>query len=257
MFKSNKNSTGRGYKILVGICSAAITAAIGYLFVWAGNLNPSAGPADTMRTLDDIYCAMSIDCTPGTYSIDSPGSPASTMRTLKEIYDKAVKFPLPDTGQTTPYGTIGYDAYYTSANSFTCDMSFTANINETITDNCTGLMWKRCSEGLSGSTCGTGSATRPTWQDAKAQCENLSFAGYTDWRLPNVKELISIINYQNFQPAVDTTYFPATVSGYYWSSTTYTASTDLVSSVDFMTGDVNGMSKTEGLFPYVRCVRGQ
>ena len=50
----------------------------------AGNLFPSSGPADTMKTLEDIYCRYA-DCQPGNYSINSPGIPSETMRGLSEI----------------------------------------------------------------------------------------------------------------------------------------------------------------------------
>ena len=40
------------------------------------------------------------------------------------------------------------------------------------------------------------------WQDALNSCKNLDFAGYTDWRLPNVRELLSLIDYGSHDPAL-------------------------------------------------------
>jgi hypothetical protein len=74
---------------------------------------------------------------------------------------------------------------------------FTVNNNDTVSDTQTGLMWKKCSEGQSGANCSMGNAKAYTWQLALQQAQtvnkNGSFAGYSDWRVPNIKELLSII----------------------------------------------------------------
>jgi hypothetical protein len=106
---------------------------------------------------------------------------------------------------------------------------FTINNNGTVTDTKTGLMWKRCSEGQTwnGATC-RGSAFRFPWQAAlqRAQTQNgIGFAGFKDWRLPNAKELFSIVEKQCFEPAINLVIFPNTVTrvgiflyGQFWSS---------------------------------------
>ena len=172
---------------------------------------------------------------------------------------------LPDTGQTGCWdaagtaitcgaASVGQDAEYTASNSGTCNPSFTDNGDETITDNCTNLRWQKCSQGLSGADCATGAATTSYWADALSYCEGLDFAGQTDWRLPNVKELQSIVNYQNYGPAINTTYFPATQSDYYWSGTAYESDPASAWGVDFGGGSVDGGGKDANLI-YVRCVR--
>ena len=172
---------------------------------------------------------------------------------------------LPDTGQTGCWdaaGTVitcgnapaGQDAEYTASNSGTCNPSFTDNGNETITDNCTNLMWQKCSRGLSGASCVTGTVVTNYWADALSYCEGLNFAGQTDWRLPNIKELQSIVNYQNINPAINTTYFPATQSDYYWSGATREGYPAYAWSVDFSFGYVDSYDKGTNLL-YVRCVR--
>lgn len=80
------------YRFLVGICSVVVAFFGVYLVVWAGNLNPSAGPADTMQTLDDIYYRLQSSGAAGSFGIDSPGSPAATMHTLQQIYDATPNF---------------------------------------------------------------------------------------------------------------------------------------------------------------------
>ena len=120
---------------------------------------------------------------------------------------------LPDTGQTQSYtNTFGEDHDYQPA---AAQMSYTDNGNGTVTDNLTGLMWKKCSEGQNNDSTCSGTALIYTWEDALTQCENLSFAGYTDWRLPNKRELFSIVHFGTYAPAINTTYFPNTQSALY------------------------------------------
>lgn len=128
---------------------------------------------------------------------------------------------------------------------------FTDNNNGTVTDSKTGLIWQQCSVGLSGTNCATGSASKQTWQTALSTCENLTLAGKT-WRLPSMNELLSIVDKSKFNPSIDVTFFPATVVGGYWSSTTYvnptTAAWLVASHVGYGVYD----SKTNSY--YVRCV---
>jgi len=139
---------------------------------------------------------------------------------------------------------------------------FTDNGNGTVTDIKTGLMWKQCSEGLSGTGgCATGAATLyNTWQAALQQAKTLNagggFVGFTDWRLPNKKELNSIVESQCVTPSINAVIFPATVSNLYWSASPYATSLATnVWSVDFFNGRDNVISKSVSS-GYVRLVRG-
>lgn len=110
------------------------------------------------------------------------------------------------------------------------DSRYNDNGDGTVTDNVTGLMWKQCTEGQSSSTtaCDTGNAATFNWLEAheRAQSVNaLGFAGYNDWRLPNIKELNSLVEFACFEPAINLTYFPtptwqSSMGSPYWSSTT-------------------------------------
>jgi hypothetical protein len=96
-----------------------------------------------------------------------------------------------------------------------------------------------------------------TWSNALLAVTALNsaaYGGYSDWRLPNVKELQSIVDYGRVSPAIDTTYFPNAQSNGYWSSTTYADSTDFAWFVNFNYGDVYFVDKTSTF--YVRPVRG-
>jgi len=95
--------------------------------------------------------------------------------------------------------------------------------------------------------------------DAINNCENLTYGGYTDWRLPNIKELQNIVDYGEYSPAIigsgASTYFPNTQSSYYWSSTTYALNPSGAWYVRFSNGYVYSLNKTYSY--YVRCLRGQ
>jgi murein DD-endopeptidase MepM/ murein hydrolase activator NlpD len=87
---------------------------------------------------------------------------------------------------------------------------FKDNGDGTVTDIATGLMWYQ-------------KETRAmTWENALAYCEALDFAGYDDWRLPNIRELWSLSGDSPDAPLIDTAYFPGTQPSDYWSSTTHT-----------------------------------
>lgn len=133
--------------------------------------------------------------------------------------------------------------------------NFTISNNGTVTDNQTGLMWKRCVEGLSGSICNTGIATTYTWQAALnyvATLNNVGFAGYKDWRLPNIKELSSIVELKCSSPLINLTVFPNTsATSNLWSSTVRWSN-----EVAFLgNSGLNIAPQTEQF--YIRLVRGQ
>ncbi|MCI5146582.1 MAG: DUF1566 domain-containing protein [Candidatus Electrothrix sp. AR3] len=93
--------------------------------------------------------------------------------------------------------------------------------DNTITDLKTGLMWKKCLEGVSGNACETDSPALFTWQEALQHPETVNseggFADYDDWRLPNIKELISIVEKQCYNPAINLNRFPNAPSSFVWS----------------------------------------
>lgn len=125
--------------------------------------------------------------------------------------------------------------------------------NGTVTDSVTGLMWKQCSEGQSGSSC-TGTTTAMGWTFALKATVASNFAGYNDWRLPNAKELESIVDYRCNTPAINEAVFPATVSGIYWSSTTSNNYGPNAWAIDFELGRLVAHDKGEQRG--IRLVRG-
>ena len=146
---------------------------------------------------------------------------------------------LPDTGQTTSFTpTFGEDHDY-----LINPPSFTDNSDGTVTDNNTGLVWQQDDDN-----------NTYTWSAAAIICENVSLGGETDWRLPNRRELISIVNFGTSNPTINSTVFPNINSSYYWSSTTYAGGTGSAWFVYFYDGYVIYSGKSSSY--YVRCVRG-
>jgi hypothetical protein len=91
----------------------------------------------------------------------------------------------------------------------------------TVTHSPTGLMWKHCTEGLSGPTCSGGSALSLYWSPALSAATASTFAGYTDWRLPNKKELESLVDDTCANPAINEAVFPGTPLDSAWTSSTH------------------------------------
>jgi len=136
---------------------------------------------------------------------------------------------------------------------------YTDNGNGTVTDSATGLVWQKCSagQGTTLGNCSTGSISSYTWSNAITYCEGLTLGGRSDWRLPNINELRSIVDYgKSSSPTIDSTSFPNTQSNGYWSSSTYAQYTANSWYVLFSNGLVNDSNRTVDFLNYVRCVTG-
>jgi hypothetical protein len=124
---------------------------------------------------------------------------------------------------------------------------FVDNGNGTISDQATGLTWMQAD-----------SAEGMDWEDALGYCEALDFAGSQDWRLPNAKELQSIVDY-NRSPdttnsaAIDPMFATSSITNemgetdypFFWSSTTHAATDGRGNSAVYVafgkaTGNMNG-----------------
>ena len=170
---------------------------------------------------------------------------------------------LPDTGQTNCFelrGQFGEDVVVIPCTSDTCagqdgryatgcfpEGRFVDNGDGTVTDNCTGLMWQQDTADSNGD----GEADTRSWCDAMAYCENLEFAGHDDWRLPNVRELQSIVDYGRSGPSVDPVF--TSVASTHWSSTSHERLPRNAWTVRFLDGEVDVFRKDFG----TRQVRGR
>ena len=86
-----------------------------------------------------------------------------------------------------------YYVMYVRGNNDYGKNDFKDNGDGTVTDNATGLMWMKIDSGHL--KAGTNKDGKLNWQQALDWAENLEYAGHSDWRLPNVKELQSIVDY--------------------------------------------------------------
>jgi len=204
---------------------AAVFAVMAMTPAFAGSLdqtNPPGNAAGRMSTLTEIYnCIDTGNCvskSAGGFTEPILG-PGSTGKTLDEIMDLAKqRARVPKTGDSAD-GATGV--------SFP-NPRFTVNAG-TVKDNLTGLIWlqnAKCTDTISGITPAAG---KLIWQNAKNWIAGLAAGacGLTDgstagqWRLPNVKELQSLIAFQNSGPALPTGHpFGSSVQlNYYWSAT--------------------------------------
>jgi hypothetical protein len=90
----------------------------------------------------------------------------------------------------------------------------------TVLDKATGLMWKQCSEGQGGPGC-AGNPAYFRWTDALIRSANSADGGYSDWRLPNIKELQSLVEEKCSATAINLAVFPNTPAGLYWTGSPY------------------------------------
>src|SRR2546430_1839922 len=171
--------------------------------------------------------------------------------------------PLPVTGQTTcwdsngnviPCAGTGQDGELRKG----APLAYVDEGDGTVTDVNTGLMWEKLSHD------GTvhDDHNQYTWATAVAghvaTLNNTNFAGHNDWRLPNVRELQSIVNYQTFNPIVSSAFntncapgcqattCSCTGLGDYWSSTSSVSDPWNAWYVGFRYGNVDAFGRSGG-----------
>ena len=186
---------------------------------------------------------------------------------------------IPDTGQTASDNQEpGEDSYYninpqdyTKFDSTGKELLSSALSWSIVRDNVTGLYWeiKTGDDSIHGKnktftwydsnlttnggyegTSGAGTDT----EDFISELNTSNFGGFSDWRLPSLKELASIVQLCNASAAISSSFFPETSAQNYWSSTTYSGVTTKAWAVNFNVGKSNYLDKSEAV--YVRAVRG-
>ncbi|CAH9058897.1 hypothetical protein PSECIP111951_01964 [Pseudoalteromonas holothuriae] len=133
---------------------------------------------------------------------------------------------------------------------------FIKNVDGTVTDTETGLMWQTCEFGQdydSDSESCTSTALQVDWQQALVAAKNNVYAGFNDWHVPNVKELASIIEHRCVEPAINQTIFTSTQNDNYWTSTTGGSQIDHAWAYQLADGKNNLKAKTSDVF--LRLVR--
>jgi hypothetical protein len=242
------------------------TAGAGYYALF-----PGAAPGSTGVTLEQIYLAL-----PGGTTTSATAGDVANGKTFIRRANGALLFDtgtmtagggheVPATGQIISSRTYD-DAYNEShpsgfnaaarARNFTMynytggsgvETSDVNNSSVTV-DNRTGLVWM--TDGNKGGLM--------TWSAAITWCNNLNsgggYGGYTGWRMPNVKELMSIVNFSTSTACMDAAYFRNTQTTDYWTSTTYKPGTTNAWVVTCSDGGASYSLKTGS--NYVRPVRG-
>jgi hypothetical protein len=133
--------------------------------------------------------------------------------------------------------------------------SYTDNGDQTVTDKVTGLMWQQ-----------TNTSTF-RFSNAKNYCTTLTLGGHTDWRLPTVIELASLVDIgvpysMSTTAMINTTFFPGTSNYRFWTSTLLAGSSIVAWYIDFYDGSIYNQNvlAADGVDApapdyYVRCVR--
>lgn len=159
-------------------------------------------------------------------TLDPPGPPAPTMVTLQQIYDKIVAgAAVPKTGQAVCWNAAGTPITCTGTGQdgalqkgVSTSPRFTDLGNGAVRDNLTGLVW------LKNAICFPAGIWTAALSDANTLASGAcgltdgSVAG--DWRLPNLKELLSVIDYGHSSPALPPGHPFSVYNVNYWASTT-------------------------------------
>ena len=116
------------------------------------------------------------------------------------------------------------------------------NGNGTVTDTSTDLTWQKDTP-----------ENIVNWEQALAYCEALTLAGKNDWRLPDINELRSLVDYSRYNMSINTTYFPNTLPAFYWSSSTSASNPFNAWGIFFLDGSGNSANKSS--LSVVRAVR--
>jgi hypothetical protein len=258
--------------VLVGLVDQVQALTITHATLSGGTVTVSGNQAAAYANIVWEGNVVTASTGRGTFSFATTGVPGDCVGTLNDgastipvaIAGCTVEPPpwptaLLATGQTTCWDLHGDDVACTGTGQdgelkAGFGLRYTSNDNGTITDNNTGLVWEKKTA--------ANMFDAYMWDEAfhyVAGLNAVNFAGHSDWRLPNVRELQSIIDYGRIGPAVapafnDCANGSCTVSGSYWSSTSAVASPILGWRVNFYDGFqlVGG----KGFTMRVRAVRG-
>jgi len=116
--------------------------------------------------------------------------------------------------------------------------------NDIVSDSATYLQWQDDA---------AVKTIRKSWIDAVDYCQTLTTGGKDDWRLPNNKELHTLMKYTSTSPTIDTSVFQNYYPGYYWSSTSYFSNRSKALHLSFHDGFSHYEEKSYR--QYIRCVR--
>lgn len=169
--------------------------------------------------------------------------------TADGLIGKRPPAPVPKTGQKGA-DRLGDDGHLERGVEWPVPRFFSSPIiGFGVLDKLTGLSWQKSPP-----------ATVRTWVSAIDYCYTLDTGFLTyridDWRLPNIKELLSLIDYGSNSPALPLGHPFILTTQYYWSSTSNAGSTDQAVIMVISTGTTYGGTKTSNTTRAAWCVRG-
>jgi len=119
------------------------------------------------------------------------------------------------------------------------------NSNNIFLDETTNLVWTNNSKDTT---------IKKDFTQAQDYCKNLNIDKYSNWRIPSLKELFTIVDITNYNPAVKDIFSYTAPSGY-WSSDNYPLDNNLIMGINFYDGSDGLSNKTTT--NYIRCVSGE
>ncbi|WP_198013777.1 Lcl C-terminal domain-containing protein [Desulforegula conservatrix] len=269
-----------------------------YKFYSCGNYGTYSYPTSTWEIMQEYSTANTCShafSNPGNYVVvaravtDPANEPAAlpiigTNVAVGASESSSVNYKIVDTGQTKTYGNTSEISPPAAGQAFSGQdsqiqgnqPSYKNNGDGTITDLNTGLVWVQ------------ERGNRISWDDAVSGASSCRVGGYSDWRMPTIKELYSLIKFSGvngpdnmvttgFTPFIDTNYFgfvygsgigsERVIDCQDWSATAYVTTTmhnnATIFGVNFADGRIKGYPKYEpssgetvGKLLYVRYVRG-
>jgi|GEM_PF-1062186 len=227
-----------------------IGAAAKQFSVTPGGANPCASLTPTLAsgascTVNVIFAPSSTGEKNATLLITTNGNGSAI---LEAALSGTVATPLFQTGQTTCYDATGATISCTGTRQ-DGDLKtgkgwpnprFTDNGDQTVTDKLTGLIWSKDANSAAGTK---------SWQKALDYIKTLNsqnYLGYNDWRLPNIKELKSLVNPGESSPAtwLNLQEFLNVRANFYWSSTTHADYKYSAWHVNMADGEMSQVNKT-------------
>jgi hypothetical protein len=135
-------------------------------------------------------------------------------------------------------------------------LSYSVNLDDSVLDNLTGLLWKKCTAGETGDSCTAGTALDLNWQQGQDYCSALPSGPAGPWRLPTAVDLYHLLHFDagNNAAFIDSGAFPSTPAKRFWTSTADSLRQDDRWSILFDSGMLETESKIQNA--HVRCVSG-
>ena len=199
-------------------------------------------------------------------NVPGPGFPLPDTN-LRRCYNDDAEMPCPAASDAEYFGQdaqYGLDTTYTDPETERFQKRGTAN-EPIVADHITGLDWQGCLPDTYGDRCQDGHTVYYEWGGALQMCRDLSWGGYSDWRLPDIYSLLTLVNMGAEAGATYTELFAQDTGAVLWSTTTHPGDKTFAFTVVFdahprvsyeVKTFVEEDTETDETDVSVRCVRG-